>query len=334
MIRTSTEGEGVSGPRPAITVVVPTYRRAALLPRLVTALERPDIDVDIEVVIVDNDSPDDTAQVLRRLQSQTSLALEIRIAHRRGPGAARNVGWHAARAPLIAFIDDDCVPTATWLRELAAVLTRTSVAVGRTIPDPAQASSLGPFSRTLSVTADDGLYRTCNIGYHRSVLEELDGFDERFDSGGEDTDLGYRAMAAGARAEFATAALVHHDVRPSRWTRRMGDTTGWESLPLVIAKHPELRNLLYARVFWRRTHPSALAALLGLMAACGSKSAGRRAVAAALIAPYLRDRLVVDPLPDIGRRDRALLLPAALAVDLAEIAVLAVGSGKHRTILL
>jgi glycosyltransferase involved in cell wall biosynthesis len=335
MIGGRDEGDAMSGRPAAIAVVVPTYRRSALLPRLFAALEQQDIDDHFEVVIVDNNSPDDTTQVLQRLASHSTLTVELRVERQRGPAAARNAGWRASQAPLIAFLDDDCVPTASWLRVLVASLTDADVVVGRTVPDPRQTHAVGPFSRTMSVDRDDGLYATCNIGYRRDLLESLNGFDDSFtQAGGEDTDLGWRAIAAGAQPQFAGNAVVHHDVRPSRWLTQLLDSARWHDLPLTVAKHPQIRNGIYARVFWRRTHASALVAAAGLGCLVRGRGSGARLLAAALLAPYVYDRLIARPLPYIGYRDRALLLPAALSVDLAEVGALAVGSIQHGTLML
>jgi glycosyltransferase involved in cell wall biosynthesis len=320
---------------PAVSVVVPTYRRAHLLPRLVAAFETQVNPPAFELIIVDNASPDDTATVLRHLQAKTTTTLEIRrVGHNRGPATARNVGWRAAQAPVVAFMDDDCVPASDWLREVVAAMAHRDLALGRTVPDPAQTRDLGPFSRTMSVSRDDGLYPTCNIAYRRFLLEQLDGFDESFEAGGEDTDLAWRAIAVGVQPTFAGDAVVHHDVRPSRWSTQLRDTTHWHSLPLAVAKHPQIRNRLYASVFWRRTHPSAIAVVAGLGLIAGGRTTRHRMSGLALMAPYVRDRLVTTPLPYTGRKDRLRLLPAALAIDLAEVMVLAAGSVKHRSLML
>lgn len=320
---------------PAMAVVIPTYRRGHLLPRLVAALEAQDGAPPFEVVIVDNASPDDTATVLAWLQRKSTVSLRAaRVEVNHGPARARNLGWRATRAALVAFMDDDCVPTPTWLAELAAAGHGVDIVQGRTDPDPEQAAGLGPFCRTMSVGHEDGLYATCNIAYRRDVLERLGGFDESFEAGGEDTDLAWRAIAAGATTRFAAAAVVHHDVRESNWLTHLRETTHWHSLPLALAKHPALRRRLPLRVFWRRTHLPAIAAAGGLTAAVTVSGRRARVGAAGLAVPYVAARLVTDPLPYAGPARRVALLPAALAVDLAEIGVLLWGSARHRSLML
>ena len=109
-------------PVPDIAVVVPTYRRAELLPRLVGALERQTLPLDrFEVIVVDNGSNDDTASVLADLEARSPLHLRLlEVPENDGPARARNLGWQATRAPLVAFTDDDCVPRPDWLAQLVS----------------------------------------------------------------------------------------------------------------------------------------------------------------------------------------------------------------------
>ncbi|MDT4996540.1 MAG: hypothetical protein QOD45_608, partial [Pseudonocardiales bacterium] len=122
-----------------IAVVVPTHNRASLLPRLVSALVAQEDVPGAEIVLVDDASTDATPDVLANLlPSLEPTGQAIRLAHNRGPATARNIGWRTASAPLIAFLDDDCVPQPGWLASLAASLADADIVQGRTLPDPEQ----------------------------------------------------------------------------------------------------------------------------------------------------------------------------------------------------
>lgn len=311
-----------------VTVVVSTFRRPQLLPRLVRALEQQDLPRDrFEIVVVDNASPDETSEVLVALQRVTTHQLRVARARvNRGPASGRNLGVELARGPVVAFTDDDCVPDPGWLRGgLRAMGEGRRLVVGRTVP-PAD-HPVGPFARVLRV--DDARYmQTCNVFYRRSDLEELGGFDERIGFG-EDTDLGLRALESGVEVVFAPEALVVHDVRPRTVAEAVRGAAAWSDLPRVVRRHPHLRGThLHRRVFWKRSHPPALLAAAGMVL-----TFRRPLVGLALISPYLRFRLVDQPLA-AGRRERLLTLPGALAVDLAEVAAMVRGSIRHRTVVL
>src|SRR5437763_16989265 len=142
---------------PIISVVVPTRNRAGLVPGLIAALERQEDVGSFEVVVVDDASTDDTAAILDELRPQASIAVvALHLDRQHGPAAARNAGWRAARAPLVAFTDDDCRPDVAWLSHLANALNEADLVQGRTLPDPLHASRTGAFSRTVETVGEWG----------------------------------------------------------------------------------------------------------------------------------------------------------------------------------
>src|SRR6185437_5697935 len=175
----------MEGPRPEVSVVVPSHERGTRLRWLLNALEEQTFAREKWELVVVFDSTDDTAELLRT----HPLAAAGHLRHVRlepGTGTAsiqRNAGWREARAPLIAFTDDDCRPEPDWLDRLLATANANPGAIvqGATRPDP-----LGPHAQT------------CNILYPRARLEEVGGFDESIRSAGEDLDLAARVREHGA----------------------------------------------------------------------------------------------------------------------------------------
>jgi glycosyltransferase involved in cell wall biosynthesis len=90
--------------RPLLSIVIPTRNRAHLVGEAIESAlcQR---DGQVEVIVVDDASTDDTANVLAR--SFGSRIRLLRMPHRRGAGAARNAGLRLARGELVAFLDDD-----------------------------------------------------------------------------------------------------------------------------------------------------------------------------------------------------------------------------------
>lgn len=316
---------------PKVSVVVSTYNRAPRLPGLVRALENQSLaPTAFEVVIVDDGSTDGTANEVGRLAAGTPF--ELRLVRREtnaGPATGRNAGAAAARGALLAFTDDDCQPTPDWLATIvrATAGREDVVVVGRVDPQPGH--SFGPYTRSLSVR-DARYFQTANTSYPRPLFHSLGGFDERYRRpGGEDTDLGLRALEAGAEAVFADDALVHHDVWDDGLQGALGLATRWIDVGRVVHRHPHTRQAyLHWRVFWRRSHAPTL------LAAAGLTLAARRPEAALFMLPWVVHRTMRSPMPHRSRGELVRTLPGVFLVDLTEVATMVRASVRGRTLVL
>jgi len=304
-------------------VVVPTRNRAERVRVVLDALAGQTLPRDrFEVVVVD----DGSAAPLAPSGADKLLKHDSP----RGPAAARNTGWRAARAPLVAFTDDDCRPEPGWL-EAGLRAHRTSpgsIVQGRTRPEPADEPILDrPHSRSIRVDSLGPFFQTCNVFYPRELLERVGGFDERIPTpSSEDADLALRALASGAGAVFAEDALVNHEVVVRSLAEAVRFSTRWRTLPALVARHPEIRPAFtWHGWVWRETHARLLMALAGIALA--------RVHRAFLVwcVPYVTFRRGWRP----SALRRALAeLPGLAAVDAAEVLVLAWASARERTLLL
>jgi GT2 family glycosyltransferase len=313
-----------------VSVVVATRDRVGRLRRLLDSLEA-QTERDFEVIVVDDGSVRGTPELMRRYREGEveGSALELRDVRRDeagGPSAARNEGWPLARAPLVAFIDDDCVATPGWLAALteAAEAAPGAIVQGRTLPDPREESRLGPNARSLWVEEPGPYYQAANILYPRALLEKLGGFDaEAFPFVGEDTDLAWRAIAAGARVEWAPDALVHHAVTDLGPIGKLRLATRWSESIRLFARHRSLRaeHLTYG-VFWKGTHYLLVRFLLAL-----ALRHRTRWLALWLGAPYVRNLLLRGTHEGGG----PLAAGSYLAYDLVELVAVLRGAVRYRT---
>ncbi|HEU4978361.1 MAG TPA: glycosyltransferase [Solirubrobacteraceae bacterium] len=311
---------------PVISVVVPTRSRARRLGALLRSLVAQELGEPFEIVVVADGA---TAAVEQVLAGFGDAVRVVRLEPGRGPAAARNAGWRAARAPLIAFTDDDCEAPPGWvaaLREAVQAAPEGAVVQGRVEPLPRERGSIGAFARTLRVERAGPYFQTANILYPRALLERLDGFDEAFPApAGEDTDLGWRAREAGAPVVFAEDALVWHAVHELGARGLVRDAPRWGSAVRLVKRHPGLRAHFTHRVFWKPAHERLLLAAAGVALAPRT-----RGVSLAAAAPYVLVHRGEHP----SRADHLRALPAHLAVDVAEVAAMARGSIAARTLLL
>lgn len=101
------------------SVVVPTFRRPTLLRECLAALcDQTLAPEQYEIVVVDDGCDAATRHEVAAaalFRTQPAIRYLTGVVSRRGPAAARNVGWRAARGEIIAFTDDDCRPRPGWL---------------------------------------------------------------------------------------------------------------------------------------------------------------------------------------------------------------------------
>ncbi|WP_111508759.1 HAD-IIIA family hydrolase [Mycobacterium kyogaense] len=196
------------------TLVIPTIGRPSLQ-QLVTALGRGDGPRPAEVIIVDDRPGTDTLEV------HSGLPVTVLRSGGRGPAAARNVGWRAARTRWVCFLDDDVMPTARWLSDLHHDLTaaESTGAVGSQgrldVPRQAAGRSTDDEQRTLRLATAQWI--TADMAYRRDVLVEVGGFDHRFPRAyREDSDIALRTTAAGHRIVRGDRRCLH-PVAPATW---------------------------------------------------------------------------------------------------------------------
>lgn len=309
-----------------ISVVVPTHDRGNRLLGLISALNRQTLDPTcFEVILVDDGSSPPAENTLATATERPPNVTVLRHPSARGPAAARNTGWHAARGQTIAFTDDDCEPAPEWLESVMAAAQAHPEALiqGRTEPIPEEILGIGPFSRTLRVTGLGPFFPTCNMTYPRDTLERLGGFDESYPlPGGEDTDLALRARAGGVPIIYRDDVLVHHAVNQYGPLGKLRWAMHWSDAMKVFGDHPELRRELRYGIFWKESHAFLVLALIGL--------ATRRPSPTLLLAlPYGRH---------LWRRRRAegagvALTPYLALYDLIETYATLRGALRHRVLV-
>jgi glycosyltransferase involved in cell wall biosynthesis len=169
---------------------------------------------------------------------------------KRGPAAARNRGWRAARGSIIAFTDDDCIPDPEWLRSgVQAIDDGHDGAYGRVIvPLPKYPTDYEKDTAGLERSE----FITANCFYHRSVLKAAGGFDDRFTMAWrEDSDLYFTLLEKGFDLVAVDSALVYHPVRPAKWGISITQQKKAQFNALLYKKHPHLyRRKIQPRPPW------------------------------------------------------------------------------------
>ena len=225
---------------PRLSVILCSLNGAPGVARCLDALDRQTIRGQLEVIVVDDGSSDDTSEV-----AQTAGVVLIRHSRNLGVSAARNSGIRVASADVVAFLDDDCEPCDDWAETLLAGYDDSTLAIGGALLPVAgkgvlfgyltRHNPLNPLEMDL-LRSNSVWYRfyiymarqwrnspsrgrrgvaslaSANMSVRRLALASVGGFDERIRFGSEDEDLCRRLAFAypGQRLTFDPAARVHH----------------------------------------------------------------------------------------------------------------------------
>ena len=199
-----------------------------------------------EVIVVDNNSTDDTRQVAESFRSRMPFAYTVVSQPAVGLSNARNRGLEAAGGDVVAFLDDDAVASERWLAaHLAAYSFTDSVGavIGRIIPEWEAARpdwldpALEPYLTILDygdepfVVVKPGLAPVgANMSFWRRAASGAGQFDPAFGFGGtlgiphEETEFAFRLARQGWQIVYWPAASVRHSVSAERltwkWFRR------------------------------------------------------------------------------------------------------------------
>ncbi len=208
-----------------ISVVICTRNRARKLEQCIHHFGEVGIDRGLkwELIVVDNNSEDDTAKVVDRLQQRSDLPIKYMFERRKGLSNARNRGISEAQQQLIAFIDDDCLVDQDWFASILTEFVRDpslSILGGRVdLANPNDwPISIRPFSDKMEISSIEELSALmigCNMVFARQVFDRIGLFDPSLGKGtrvrsAEDIDFLYRALKSDLKILFSPNVLVYH----------------------------------------------------------------------------------------------------------------------------
>ena len=267
-------------PAPKVTVAIPTFNRAKYLRQTLAGIAAQRFPRDhVEVLVIDNNSTDDTAEVVAAFADAWPAPRRI-VETRQGLDFARNRAVAEARGEIIVFGDDDILVEPDWLAQITVPLladadARRIGAVGGEVV-PVFPDGLPDWVREwhapLAFRPDAGPMEAkhcpmgANLAFPRWVFERLGLFHTALDraagnyfSGG-DSEMIRRVRAAGLEVWFAPGAAVRHQMPAGRTTFRYAARHAFDSAR--------------SRVIDRAGQPGAAAYLAGRLVANGLKAAG------------------------------------------------------------
>ena len=255
------------------SIIIPSYNRADEINELLSSLESLDFSNEkFEIIIADDGSTDNTAELVKYFQNKSSYTLKYFSQQNKGPGAARNLGMQNASGDFFIFVDSDVTVPPEWLKEIDRALNREKAeAFGG--PDtyldsfPALLKAIN-YSMTSFITTG-GLRgkkgkklakfypRSFNMGLSKKLLEKIGGFGGL--RHGQDIEFSNRIIRSGAKTIFVEKAHVYHK-RRTNLRRFWKQVFNWGMARINLYKiDPAMFELLHAA-------PAAVTALTALIA--------------------------------------------------------------------
>lgn len=208
--------------KPYFSVVIPAWNEAAYLGNAIEALKHQDIGRDqFEIIVVDNGSDDETSAIASK-----SGADWVFSEPRRGTNIARETGFRKSAGEIVAFLDADCVPPPSWLRQISRALSKNGVVA---VSGPYDYGFRGLtkladklYTHLLFARADRilkfvfrkpiGVVRAGNFAASRRTLETIGGLPP-FTFWGDDTAIGMKIATEVGRVWYNPHLIVKSSPR-------------------------------------------------------------------------------------------------------------------------
>jgi len=230
-----TEGESAS-------IIIPTFNGGFRIGNCLDSLLQQTTGRNVEILVVDDGSTDNTAAVVRGYSS-----VRLIIQANAGPASARNRGAMEAKGKILLFTDDDCVPMPDWLGAMLEPFNDADVVGAKGIYRTHQKSLAARFVqmeyedkyRLMAGLPSIDFIDTYSAAFRRDRFLEMTGYDTSFPVAcAEDIELSYRMSARGWKMKFVPAAIVYH-THPdtfSRYLKKKYKFAFWRVL--AVRKNP------------------------------------------------------------------------------------------------
>lgn len=263
---------------PSLSVIILNYNGAPFLRGCLDSLRAQTLD-GVQVIVVDNASPDASADLVAQEYPEVEL---LRLSENLHFCGGNNAGLPLARAPYVAFLNNDTRVVPEWAAEIVQAFERHpevgAVACKLVLADqPDRLDNAG--TEWLSVllghkigwlqpAANYGQERVifgfCGGGcaLRREVLDQVGAFDEDFQSHFEDVDLSFRVLLGGWKCLYVPGATVLHHISATygyasplvvHRTTRNGEWVVLKNVPwpsLVRHGGAMVLHRLYGLVYW------------------------------------------------------------------------------------
>ena len=206
-----------------LSVVICTFNRASLVEKALVSLSAQTLAASrFEIILIDNNSTDDTARVFERfVRVNPALNAHYFVEKQQGLSHARNRGYQAASGSIVAYLDDDALANPHWCAAIVKAFAQTStLAAGGPIvpwydtPPPAwwsdefEVRTWGNASGFRTFAQAPNGFAGGNMAFRREVIAQYGGFD---------VNLGMKGNQMGLAEETALFRQMWRDHPQKNW---------------------------------------------------------------------------------------------------------------------
>jgi glycosyltransferase involved in cell wall biosynthesis len=177
-----------------------------------------------EIILIDNNSNDDTADVIRDFAQTSELNVRYLFERKQGLAHARNTGVTVAKGDILVFTDDDCIVDQRWLITILNEFTSDPHLSG--LGGRVELYDQNDFPVTIRTSTEKQLFSSpkqlftllpgCNMAFRKKVFDAVGKFDPHFGAGtriasAEDSDFFYRVYKIKLKMIYCPDVLVYHN---------------------------------------------------------------------------------------------------------------------------
>ena len=199
-----------------LSIIIPVYNSEKYLPELFHCLEKNRYTDGDEILLVDNGSSDNSANLCRDFACGNSKHVRfLSYVEKAGSYSARNFALQNAKGDVFVFTDSDCKPTENWCEKIRQNIGKGTVVAGNVILEIVNKGLWECFDQLASLnnekSAKNNSVATANMAVFREDFFKVGMFEERFSGG--DYDWSKRAFQCGLSIKYVPDAIVYHPTR-------------------------------------------------------------------------------------------------------------------------
>jgi len=227
-----------------ISIILPVYNGKNYIKKLLESLVELDYPKhDYEIIVVDNNSNDQTKEIVKNFSVRLLEENDIQSSY-----AARNKGIRKARYEILAFIDADCIASKEWLKEgIKPIANGEADLVGGKVKFyfSKEKTAAEIYDSITNMQIEDNIRernvaKTANLFAKKEVFDKIGLFPNHVKSGG-DVQWTAKATLNGYKLRYSSEAVVFHPARKF-WEILKKQYRVGKGLPLIWGNNKDSKN--------------------------------------------------------------------------------------------